>query len=1319
MFYLKIALLTIGIAFVSSCQTSKNITAKTTVVTNLNSNLKITDIQNNEFKLNTNAFTQINLAEAYQYMAKYINFDALGGKGVKVGILEAVDTDIVESGYYLTSDTELQGRVTGFDSNGAKVSNPFSTSFTYKSGTTEAQKAEVEKDAIHANKVMSILAAARNNITSSADGSRMQGVAYAADLYFTRLFGFNNFNPLIDAGSRIINMSFGLDTQNPALYSSQYDRLESDYGNFFKDRIAKTAVVFVAAASNDRFTIKNNSAYYGIGGTDEGQKLSDTTCNAKDGCGVLTIYNPKFPAGTFGDNRYYQHNFTLVNAAQNPNPIGALAGIVNDSASKGVYITVAASSGLYRDGGLTKPIMATYSNLCGSSAAYCITAPGGDGFYGDSITTKIFASNGNDQSPTQGTSVAAPIVSGIIANIISAFPSLDIKDVVQFMFKGAKPAYQDESPCTKNINDSCQTDYSNPGVDYKKEQESLNKVYDQSGAITKALYGYTKGGVDLGGKNDRKQGENQNNNLSKAFGWGVADLFFTLKMINNSSYGFQNEGIVDAATSTTPAKSFTFGNTAFVGSGVVGAAGFEGVRAAALGAVFTDAFGYTFAADLGDKSFISNGLGGFKNPYYNSVTYNTLGGYTNSYNGFFNSATSAAFGGFGVVGTGLSDSALSNMYSFGGYAGLNYKQGLYSNALANDFTAASFGSSKSSSSFARALNGDSLGSFVKDIYLGLASIGGGSFKGNAAAGQFIFGLDGFGSGFAGVATSGAAAAGLNAAASGFNSINIGTDTTFNNFAARFTNLSTSLNLSQLGAGSESYLASLGSLAGSSLSGSGLASNITSKDAANVKSFALGSSASSGLGFFSATSSSFINPLIYSSATSSTGYGFVSGANNANPLNANFASSASAFTGLGGLGSANIGFGGAYYNPASLINLNLNPLVRGFTEGGSGSLGANPYLASQNSVKNFNLALGGVAVAYSQNAILQNSSSFANSMLQGFAGSSYRLGFKTGSKSALSLSASSLTPRTSAFAGLGGASGASGNVSDSSGSSTLSGDNITTRLNTRGFNTRLLEASFTHSPNKNLAYDIKLGYMNESGSFLSNLVSGAFSVNGAKSFFTELLLHANLNQRLGISFDGSLGLGMTKVNAISGLLFDSFSNLTTSSAALRLTKHGLLLGSAGIDTTKAGNGGNGGYLKAIKKAGFKAIDAVSLSVSAPYAISSGSAIVNGIGSNGSNASGANAGGTGKVANFGQSRVSLAAGMSSRQIDTGLSYRLALSSLSSAVYVDGGNGSLQGYKIKKHRAVTEAALSLSITHSQNYNHTKNLSTNTLALGIFIGG
>ena len=881
----------------------------------------------------------------------------------------------------------------------------------------------------------------------------------------------------------------------------------------------------------------------------------------------------------------------------------------------------------------------------------------------------------SSKQPVADPAIAAAILSSATATIWSNASTLNANDAMMFVLKSAKPL-------------------------------------DNNGNLSASLSSRKQGEVPFttGGKIDTSK-------LSSKYGWGMIDVDFAINSIKNA---------LPSSTSSPPAKHFNFGNTAFVGSGVVGAAGFEGVRAAALGAVFTDAFGYTFAADLGDKSFISNGLGGFKNPYYNSVTYNTLGGYTNSYNGFFNSATSAAFGGFGVVGTGLSDSALSNMYSFGGYAGLNYKQGLYpdalANALANDFTAASFGSSKSSSSFARALNGDSLGSFVKDIYLGLASIGGGSFKGNAAAGQFIFGLDGFGSGFAGVATSGAAAAGLNAAASGFNSINIGTDTTFNNFAARFTNLSTSLNLSQLGAGSESYLASLGSLAGSSLSGSGLASNITSKDAANVKSFALGSSASSGLGFFSATSSSFINPLIYSSATSSTGYGFVSGANNANPLNANFASSASAFTGLGGLGSANIGFGGAYYNPASLINLNLNPLVRGFTEGGSGSLGTNPYLASQNSVKNFNLALGGVAVAYSQNAILQNSSSFANSMLQGFAGSSYRLGFKTGSKSALSLSASSLTPRTSAFAGLGGASGTSGNVSNSSGSSTLSGDNITTRLNTRGFNTRLLEASFTHSPNKNLAYDIKLGYMNESGSFLSNLVSGAFSVKGAKSFFTELLLHANLNQRLGISFDGSLGLGMTKVNAISGLLFDSFSNLTTSSAALRLTKHGLLLGSAGIDTTKAGNGGNGGnggYLKAIKKAGFKAIDAVSLSVSAPYAISSGSAIVNGIGSNGSNASGANAGGTGKVANFGQSRVSLAAGMSSRQIDTGLSYRLALSSLSSAVYVDGGNGSLQGYKIKKHRAVTEAALSLSITHSQNYNHTKNLSTNTLALGIFIGG
>ncbi len=395
MFYLKIVLLTIGIAFVSSCQTSKNITAKTktTIVTNLNSNLKITDIQNNEFKLNTNAFTQINLAEAYQYMSKYINFDALGGKGVKVGILEAVDTDVVESGYYLTLDTELQNRVTGFDSNGAKVSNPFSTSFTYKSDATATQKTEVETDAIHANAVMSILAATRDKITSSADGNRMQGVAYAADLYFTRGVDFKNIDALINAGSQIVNMSFGMDPQDQALYSSSYDQLGSDYRNFFKDRIAKTAFVFVAAASNDRFTINkdanNQSIYYSFGGTDPGQQLSDTTCNAKNDCGVLTIYNPQFPVDTFGDNRYYQHNFTLVNAAQNPNPIGALAGIVNDSASKGVYINVAASSGLYRDAGLTKPIMATYSNLCGSSAAYCITAPGGDDVYGNSVKNQI------------------------------------------------------------------------------------------------------------------------------------------------------------------------------------------------------------------------------------------------------------------------------------------------------------------------------------------------------------------------------------------------------------------------------------------------------------------------------------------------------------------------------------------------------------------------------------------------------------------------------------------------------------------------------------------------------------------------------------------------------------------------------------------------------------------------------------------------------------------------------------------------------------------------------------------------------------------
>lgn len=97
---------------------------------------------------------------------------------------------------------------------------------------------------------------------------------------------------------------------------------------------------------------------------------------------------------------------------------------------KNLFITVVATN--------SEGKIASYSNRCGVSAAYCIAAPGGDGT-GDAGNTYIWSTGSSDQDilGMSGTSMAAPVVAGSVALLMGAYPYLEPEQVVELIFETA------------------------------------------------------------------------------------------------------------------------------------------------------------------------------------------------------------------------------------------------------------------------------------------------------------------------------------------------------------------------------------------------------------------------------------------------------------------------------------------------------------------------------------------------------------------------------------------------------------------------------------------------------------------------------------------------------------------------------------------------------------------------------------------------------------------------------------------------------------------------------------------------------------------
>ncbi|MGD9947228.1 MAG: autotransporter domain-containing protein [Desulfobulbus sp.] len=135
--------------------------------------------------------------------------------------------------------------------------------------------------------------------------------------------------------------------------------------------------------------------------------------------------------------------FTTGNeAVANPGTPAIVPFYDSDVAAKGGFIVVAAST---NDG----TSLASYSNRCGISKEYCITAPGGDSIVGLPLSaTEILGADRDSNTGyflADGTSAAAPIVSGAVALVAEQFPWMTNKNLsVTILTTGNRAAHPDD-----------------------------------------------------------------------------------------------------------------------------------------------------------------------------------------------------------------------------------------------------------------------------------------------------------------------------------------------------------------------------------------------------------------------------------------------------------------------------------------------------------------------------------------------------------------------------------------------------------------------------------------------------------------------------------------------------------------------------------------------------------------------------------------------------------------------------------------------------------------------------------------------------------
>ena len=265
---------------------------------------------------------------------------------------------------------------------------------------------EKNADALHGTHVSGLIAA-------NMDGSGMMGVAFAnAEIEAVRWdFQSSIYNPirhLVFNGAKIINLSMGM-VDISENYNAKHLTSSSQFNTGFREGIKliiaqnvvrngyTDGIIVVKAAGNE--SVSQPDLQSGIKNLDETFKYNNSTYNYKD-LQMLVV---------------------------------AAADVSVDSST----------------GKLQSYSLASYSNQCGVTKGYCITAPGGDvsGSYVRGIYSSGQTGSAQNYFATIGTSQATPIVSGALAFLKGAFPYMTSQELIELVMETAnKTAASDYTP---------------------------------------------------------------------------------------------------------------------------------------------------------------------------------------------------------------------------------------------------------------------------------------------------------------------------------------------------------------------------------------------------------------------------------------------------------------------------------------------------------------------------------------------------------------------------------------------------------------------------------------------------------------------------------------------------------------------------------------------------------------------------------------------------------------------------------------------------------------------------------------------------------
>jgi|GEM_PF-5302951 len=477
--------ITLVMLFFSACGTSQDLTTNATV--------HIPPDTTNPTYYQTQGYisqiTTVNVDKAWDYIRTNISAEN-PGNGSKILL--------IDSGV-LRNHSSLSGKIDNVII--ADNMNIYGDKIEYKDGSTYSTYESLETTTPYAGKTPEqkvAIAAAANH------GTGVAGI----------LVGNKTTTPRTTAG-----IAFGakLDVIQVA---QQNDSITTYDGNLIGlNDLASGRLDFIMAANS--YNIVNMSFGGNFSYTDDDNKYYETF---KTMMSEAIAHNVLITVAT-GNNDYKNGRTTYTQDYKNPlSP--AIYAANSGNSTTGMILAVTGDTILYRSEG--RPSNEPNINFCGRAALYCLAAPnmnivvpttGTD--YTDATVTDYLTNN-------VGTSYSAPIVAGAAAVMRTAFPSLSIRQIGNFILRGAVPKYLETSSIA--------------GA-YTEDFKPKKRTQGQMGVFTANEVTASTGQV------------------SSVYGYGVLDLLASVKLANNTTVSGSNFRFSDSTIYASPILSQALQNS--------------------------------------------------------------------------------------------------------------------------------------------------------------------------------------------------------------------------------------------------------------------------------------------------------------------------------------------------------------------------------------------------------------------------------------------------------------------------------------------------------------------------------------------------------------------------------------------------------------------------------------------------------------------------------------------------------------------------------------------------------------------------------------